>query len=260
MIFIESPTVRRKSGKPALTQDQFISKANAKHNNRYSYHKTIFQNTRSKVVITCMIHGDFKQEARRHLAGQGCPECNMIRRLHAETQRLTTSDFIEKSNVIHNYFYSYIKTEYFNGGTKVIITCPNHGDFTQRPRDHLSGQGCPTCCRLSKVSKQETAWLSSLQISNLQYQYQIHSHIHRRRFIVDAYDRQTNTVYLYHGNYYHGNPDIYDRDVFNRRKNKTMGEVYDETVIYEQQLQDLGYNLVVMWESDWKTIRQTVAT
>lgn len=38
-------------------------------------------------------------------------------------------DFIRKSNLVHKGKYSYNKVTYINNYTKVIITCPIHGDF-----------------------------------------------------------------------------------------------------------------------------------
>jgi hypothetical protein len=37
-----------------------------------------------------------------------------------------------------------------------------------------------------------------------------------------------------------------------------MGEVYNDTIIREQKIKDLGYNLVVMWESKWLNINKSV--
>lgn len=37
--------------------------------------------------------------------------------------------FINRSKEIHNNFYNYDKVDYINARTKVIITCPEHGDF-----------------------------------------------------------------------------------------------------------------------------------
>ena len=59
--------------------------------------------------------------------------------------RKTTSNFIEEANIIHNNRYDYSKVEYKNYHTKVCIMCPIHGEFWQRPSQHLQGQGCPKC-------------------------------------------------------------------------------------------------------------------
>ena len=62
----------------------------------------------------------------------------------------TTDIFTAKSNKIHNKFYSYDKVNYINAKTKVIITCPAHGDFLQLPYKHISGNSCMECFRDSK--------------------------------------------------------------------------------------------------------------
>lgn len=58
-----------------LTLEQFIQKANLKHNFKYKYSKVEYINSSSKVCIICSEHGEFWQEANAHLQGAGCPKC-----------------------------------------------------------------------------------------------------------------------------------------------------------------------------------------
>jgi len=58
-----------------ISTEEFIIKANKVHNNMYNYSKTIYKNSRSKLIITCKEHGDFLQKAESHLRGRGCPNC-----------------------------------------------------------------------------------------------------------------------------------------------------------------------------------------
>ena len=51
---------------------------------------------------------------------------------------LTTQQFIEKANKIHNNKYDYSKTKFVNSKTKVVIICPIHGEFEQLHNKHLS--------------------------------------------------------------------------------------------------------------------------
>ena len=60
-------------------------------------------------------------------------------------RKLTNEEFINRSNVVHGSKYDYSKTVFKNIRTKVIIICPIHGEFTQRPKNHMNGQGCPKC-------------------------------------------------------------------------------------------------------------------
>jgi hypothetical protein len=44
--------------------------------------------------------------------------------------------------------YDYSLTEYVGAHNKVKIMCKEHGNiFTQSPRKHLSGRGCPICAK-----------------------------------------------------------------------------------------------------------------
>lgn len=53
--------------------------------------------------------------------------------------------FIERANLLHCNKYDYSKVNYINSQTKVCIICPKHGEFWQRPIDHMNGNGCPHC-------------------------------------------------------------------------------------------------------------------
>lgn len=44
-------------------------------------------------------------------------------------KKQTLEEFIKKSNIAHNFKYNYDKSIYINKQTKVIVTCPEHGDF-----------------------------------------------------------------------------------------------------------------------------------
>lgn len=57
----------------------------------------------------------------------------------------TTETFIEKAKIKHGNKYDYSKVHYIDSKTKVCIICPKHGEFPQRPNDHLVGKGCKEC-------------------------------------------------------------------------------------------------------------------
>lgn len=57
------------------TLDDFISKANNKHKNKYNYSLVNYINSTTKVKIKCDKHGIFEQMPSMHISGQGCPIC-----------------------------------------------------------------------------------------------------------------------------------------------------------------------------------------
>jgi hypothetical protein len=62
--------------KTSSTTNEFLKKARKRHGKTYDYPKAKYKNNRSKLIITCKIHGDFKQRATDHLNGRGCQKCS----------------------------------------------------------------------------------------------------------------------------------------------------------------------------------------
>lgn len=121
------------------TTEEFIADARKVHGDRYDYSKVIYQGSATKVCIVCREHGDFMQKPNSHLMGQGCPTC-------AGHKKRTKEDFVAQARLVHGDKYSYDKVDYKNDSTKVIVTCPIHGDFLITPGNHIhSKQGCKKC-------------------------------------------------------------------------------------------------------------------
>ncbi len=63
--------------------------------------------------------------------------------------RLTTEEFISRARRVHGIKYDYALVEYSGTFTLVKIICREHGEFEQKPNNHLDGHGCKTCGRLA---------------------------------------------------------------------------------------------------------------
>ncbi len=121
------------------TTEEFIGNARKIHGDKYDYSLSEYINNKTKVIIICMKHGKFEQEPNSHLRGTGCSECFILK------QTKTIDQFIKDVRKVHGDKYDYSLSEYVNNNTKVIIICKKHGNFEQRPSDHLQGNGCPIC-------------------------------------------------------------------------------------------------------------------
>ena len=72
-----------------------------------------------------------------------------------------------------------------------------------------------------------------------------------KNHIVDGYDPKTNTVYQYHGVYWHGHPDFFDQNEKHPHfKKKTFGEIYQRTLDRDESIRQAGYNLVIKWSHE----------
>lgn len=128
------------------------------HGNKFEYDETTYINTHKKIRINCPIHGEFWQTPNSHIRGNSCPKCG--------GKHVTNlSEFISKSNNVHGAKYDYSKVEYTNTETKILITCPKHGEFWQTPHCHLRGSGCPHC-KESYLEKEVQRHLMSEQIEH----------------------------------------------------------------------------------------------
>ena len=125
------------------TTDDFIKEATLVHNGKYDYSKVSYTCATGNVTIVCPEHGDFVQRAADHTNGHGCPKCAIKNR--AQRQAIGVADFVRRAKEIHGDKYGYTNVDYKNGNTPVVITCHKHGDFKQRPSDHLLGHACTFC-------------------------------------------------------------------------------------------------------------------
>jgi len=124
-----------------LTSEEFIQRAKAVHGDRYDYSQSSYQDNFAKVTIICPDHGPFQQVPKNHIRGRGCPLCGGC-------EQLTTAQFVERSEEVHGDRYDYSLVKYVNTKAVVSIVCSEHGVFSQRPADHLSGHGCQICAAI----------------------------------------------------------------------------------------------------------------
>lgn len=122
-----------------MNLDWFIKKSIEKWgSDRYDYSLVEYINCNTKVKIVYKKTGEvFDQTPHNHLSY--APE-----KIKLSTKK-TNEQFIRESNIIHDCKYSYDKVEYCKNNINVIITCPIHGDFNQKPVLHIQGYGCPYC-------------------------------------------------------------------------------------------------------------------
>ena len=377
-----------------LTTEQYIQKANAIHNQYYDYSLVQYINTTSKIQIKCPVHGVFEQVAKNHIAGKGCKKCKDA--VNAKQRTTSLSEFIYKAKLIHFEKYDYSNVQFKILNDYVTINCHIHGQFKQRAVRHLQGDGCKKCARITASqtwikkygvdnpsknddiklkrkqtwikkygvdnpsknddikSKRKTTWttiygvdhpwksqlvrqlllknniekygveypnqlliieampqlmdfdwlynqyitqnkttvqiaedlnisdptvakylkLHEISIKQYQYSYKCiqwlesiiesdNIHIQHAmnggeytipgtRYRADGYCQETNTIYEFHGDYWHGNPLVYESDIVNEVVGLTMGALYESTAIREHKIKELGYNLIVMWESQYK--------
>ncbi len=71
------------------------------------------------------------------------------------------------------------------------------------------------------------------------------------RYYADGYSDEELCIFEYHGDYWHGNPKIYNQEEINKSTRTTFGELYEKTLEKQRFCEESGYNYVSIWESEW---------
>lgn len=153
-----------------LTTEEFITKANRIHKNKYDYSKVNYINSQTKIQITCPIHGEFQQKPNDHLNGKGCPKCT--------SNKLKTTDQF-KQEIIEKFGdkYDLSQVAYKGAFKHVTLICNEedglgnkHGEFLITPSNLLKGRGCPKCSKRYRPTTEE--WVKECRtVHNNKYDY-----------------------------------------------------------------------------------------
>lgn len=229
-----------------MKQDEFIKRANEIHKNKFDYSKTMYINAHTKITIICPVHGEFLQRPHDHVkGGNDCPQCGAINRRRNHSKQ-AFEKFLETANKVHNGKYRYI-TESYTGITDLMdIECPIHGIFKQSADVHKRGNGCQRC-GCGPISKISQKWLDSLNVFDREHWIIIDN----TRYKVDGYDSDSNTIYEFLGDYWHGNLQVHDPEKINSHNKITFKELYEGTMRRLDTFKNAGYKLSYIWERDY---------
>lgn len=226
-----------------MTRKMFIYRAGRVHSTDYDYSR-VPQVVGTRVILVCPEHGLFERLTREFLRGRGCAQCRDKGR-----RRELLEEFVREARRVHGDKYDYARV----GVTypRVTITCRVHGDFEQSKYHHLRGSGCPSCkAPFNQPSSLAAKWLDSLGLPD--------DPQHRKvvvpggRIRVGGFDPNTNTVYEFYGDTYHGNLKRYPPEMISLVTGKTFGQMNLERLERERLIQEAGFQLVTMWEFDFK--------
>lgn len=226
MLTRSTPNIKTAVDKTEYTINKFIEV----HRGKYDYSKFKYLGVRSKSIIICKEHGEFKQDANMHLFARGCPKCG--EEVVKQALLSSTPEFIKSARRTHGDTYGYEKSNYITARTLIEIKCPTHGYFWQDPNSHLCGSGCIKCSN-SGPSKGEQAMydfvssFTDVQQSN-------------RKVLdgkeLDIYVKNKNLAIEFDGLYYHSD------------KFRKSSYHLDKT----SQCESKGIQLIHVFEDEWK--------
>jgi DNA-directed RNA polymerase subunit RPC12/RpoP len=184
----------------------------------------------------------------------GCPFCSGKKTNHNNNLLVTHPEICAEWDFVKNEKGPQNYTAGSGSRYKVWWICSKkkhswQASINQRTgSENKEGSGCPHCSY--RVSRPETKWLDSLGVDEKYRQAKIK--INGKKYLVDAYVPEENCIYEFWGDYYHGNPNIYDLNKYNKTCKKLFKDLYQKTINKQETFISNGYKLVSIWESDWK--------
>jgi hypothetical protein len=145
--------------------ERFILKSIGVHGEKYDYSKVEYKNNCTSVILTCKLHGEFKQEPRMHISGRGCPTCGRSRTSSQELSfldqvgipkedrqiiidgtRLQVDGIDRKTGTIYEYLgdYWHGNPKVYSSDVKILdgnVTCGEAYKNTFKRFDRLSSIG-----------------------------------------------------------------------------------------------------------------------
>lgn len=136
-----------------MSTEEYIEKANAIHNNKFSYPETVYKGRSKDVHFVCPTHGPVSMPARGHLESvHGCPRC--AGKVHTSALAIYRDKFKDKLEKLNITLEEVITTTGIARPSMkertyitLVLKCEEHGTFKRT----LSGvrrklfTGCPSC-------------------------------------------------------------------------------------------------------------------
>lgn len=250
-------------GQKGYTEEEFIELV--KQVNPHYQIVGKFIDTSTKILVKC------NHSTRKIVAWQLIKPrkycCN--KEYHRVRIPLQTKSIDIRKLEIENLFNTKIDVsmiEYNDARDKILyLRCVKHNKmFDKWVSSLMSGIGCPDCHKeINKpksirsaalgrksqissgkarfISKSETKWLDSLNVPIRQHW------LSDVKYNVDGFDPISNTVYLYHGRFWHGCIETFDPEMIHPILKVKMKQIYEQTLEWESKIKNAGYQLVVKW-------------
>lgn len=201
----------------------------------YTTLSTSYKNQYSKIKYRCPLGHTAITTWNNWRQGCRCPECLK------ESFSNIYIYFLE-----HGYTITSLEEEYTNSKFKFVYTCPRGHTSSMNWDNFKAGYRCPFCS-VGNVSLVSQKWLDQQGILFVYREYKIRAG--SRFFRVYGYDPKTNIVYEFLGDYWHGNPSVYNPDLINKHTGKKFSLLYEEWLEKKRLLENLGYTVIYIWES-----------
>lgn len=111
---------------------------------------------------------------------------------------------------------------------------------------------------LSRPQKEIISLLKENTDYTIYFDYPIYKE--NKLYKVDIYIKEINKIIEFNGTYWHADPRFYRGDYYHQKKKKNAKQIWEEDEKRIKDLEELGYDVEVIWEHDYKKYNQKKET
>lgn len=160
-------------------KENFIKKANKKHNYKFNYSKFNYVNAKTKSIIICPEHGEFEQNPDKHLNSvHACKLCEKLYKIKSYKKGIPNEKSKISAEEFENRFYKKFDRKYklildnYSGitGNNISVICPEHGETTFYPNNiRIIKSPCNTCSNLSRIKNTTESYYTVIKSLKQKY-------------------------------------------------------------------------------------------
>ncbi|QKE50365.1 DNA repair nuclease [Faustovirus] len=218
--------------------------------------------THMKVNLRCPLGHKYKALCSDFSNGKRCPVCASKQLLEGFNTFSSIMDVKEWWDTEENDKHGIIANKISQKSTKMVaMKCPKSHKFKIRCSHFTNGVRCKICSLsgCSKIAVEYIECIAKKYNIFIQHGKNVGEYdIPGTRYSADGYV-EINSVKIiieFHGEVFHGFRGLKRQDELSPfEKKKTFGDLYQQTIKKENTIRELGYKLIVMWEDDYKELR-----
>lgn len=221
----------------------------------------VLKSSHTKYWFTCHIcNHDFNVEIRKIiLHNRWCPycghqklcpnkDCILCFKNSFASQEKAKYWYHEQNNLTPRQVFK-------SSGNKYWFQCKNNHIFQKALNSLQRGSWCPKCCIGQNFSKKQIAWLEyEMKKDNLYIQHALNDgEFSFKKFRADGFCKETNTWYIFQGDFWHCNPELFSPSYIHPLTKKRAIDIW---IFDLNRINELNkkFNIKIIWENEWDQI------
>ena len=178
---------------------KLIKKIESKNSKEFAdnldFTESCYTQIHEKINVRCIKHNNkFNIVPTSLVRGICCKLCTKEAAILKHSQK-QLPNFLNLCKKVHGDTYNYNLVKYINSNTPVVIVCPIHGEFVQKPGIHLMGSGCAAC----GISQGESTIAVFLKENKIEHIHQYKVKINNSNHWFDFYISEKNIIIEFNG-------------------------------------------------------------